>query len=112
MSEELICHDTGPDGDSTTRLVVGEDIDRETAQKLVALNNGTVVYSMHVYEHGVRSEQFVPKHIYDGFRATVGKLPQVRSIDEIRNDMRLMEEGTRSRGTVNKPKPRWWQFWK
>jgi hypothetical protein len=87
---KLIVHDTGPDGSSTSELVIGRDIDVELASRLVAANRGDHVYTIHTYENGERFEHFVSKVIYDQMRQAMDAIPPLPSVEQNIADLKAM----------------------
>ena len=107
MTRKLIVHETGPDGDCSYELIIGQEIAVDEAEELIVRTGGTTVYAMHRYEAGKKIEHFVSKAMYDQFKAAVAPIDaQRRTIDEIRADI-----DQRARPPAGEPKP-WWAFWR
>lgn len=116
-SRTLTVHETGPDGNSTYQLVIGEDISAKDAEALIARSGGTEVYAMHRYENGNRVESFVSRSFYGQLREAMDGIPAARGIQEIKADMneRLEAETPRDNAMPPSATPaarRWWEFWR
>ncbi|MGF1549464.1 MAG: hypothetical protein ACFBQW_02860 [Sphingomonadaceae bacterium] len=108
MTDSLLIHETGPDGDSTYELRNGTDISAELAEELIQKSGGREGYAMHHYENGEKKASFVSKAVYDAFQEQVKLIPKPRSVDEIKADMDR-QLGARSEAASGKP---WWAFWR
>lgn len=108
MSQKLTVHDTGPDGNSTYELVVGDDISADEAQELISRSGGFEIFSMHHYENGERIESFISKKLYDMAQQSMVDIPPVRSIEEIRAEIDRSMTSSES----NYSDSSWWKFWK
>jgi hypothetical protein len=103
MAQKLTVHETGPDGDSTYHLSIGDEISTEDARDLIARSGGTEVYAMHHYEDGKRQENFISKSMYDQFHAAISSIPTPRTLAQIKSDIDQR---------LNKSRPLWWAFWR
>jgi hypothetical protein len=57
-------YDTGPNGNSTSEIIVGRDVSLEDATKLAKIATNGVLYSVHVYKEGELTKSFVSRDVY------------------------------------------------
>jgi hypothetical protein len=102
MAQKLTVYETGPDGDSTYQITVGDEISVEDAREVIERSGRTEVYAMHHYEAGERIESFISKTMYDQLCIAIGNIPTPRTLAQIKTDI-----DQRSRKTLSP----WWAFW-